>query len=166
MSVTEPKFYTKTIIINNMANIFNIEDNATLIRRIENLTPKTVPLWGVMSVSQMLLHCQKPLDVADGTLMLKRGLIGFLFGKIAKADFLKRDEFKKSLPTVPSFKISEPADFTTAKEGLLERIVRFREKGPAVLANMKHPFFGDMNEEEWGILQYKHLDHHLRQFGV
>ncbi len=149
-----------------MANIFNIEDNADLIRRVGSITPETRPQWGIMSAAQMLEHCHKPLDVADGTLPLKRGLIGFLFGKIAKADFLKRDEFKKNLPTVPNFKIAHQPDFNTAKEGLLERIVRFREKGPAVLANKKHPFFGDMTDEEWGILQYKHLDHHLRQFGV
>ncbi len=149
-----------------MANIFHIDHNANLIRRIESLTPESKPLWGTMSVSQMLEHCQKPLDVADGTLPLKRGLIGFLFGRMAKADFLKRDEFKRNLPTVPSFRISHVPDFNQAREGLLERIVRFREKGPSVLANKKHPFFGEMNDEEWGILQYKHLDHHLKQFGA
>jgi hypothetical protein len=149
-----------------MANIFVIEDNASLTRRIEQLTPDAQPLWGMMTCSQMLLHCQKPLDVAEGTLMLKRGLLGFFFGRIAKADFMKRDEFKKNLPTIPTFRITDNPDFQAQKDELLERIVRFREKGTAVLANKKHPFFGPMSDHEWGVLQYKHLDHHLRQFGV
>ena len=29
-----------------------------------------------------------------------------------------------------------------------------------------HGFFGSMSGAEWGVTQYKHLDHHLRQFGA
>jgi hypothetical protein len=146
-------------------NIFDIEGNANLIRRIESLTPQSRPLWGKMTVSQMLLHCQKPLDVAEGTLLLKRGIIGFLFGKMAKRDFLKRPQFQKNLPTAPSLKIVDAANFEKEKETLLNQVVRFRETGPGIIKNTKHPFFGEMSIEEWGILQYKHLDHHLNQFG-
>ena len=72
-----------------MANIFHIDDNARLIRRIESLTPETKPLWGTMSVSQMLEHCHKPLDVADGSLPLKRGLIGFCVWQNRKSRFFE-----------------------------------------------------------------------------
>lgn len=146
-------------------NIFDKEENLKLQQRIEKLTAESQPQWGKMNASQVVLHCQKPLDVADGKLILKRSLIGLLFGKIAKNDFLKKDEFKKNLPTAPQFKISETPDFEKEKQTLLDLVKKFGMIGPKVLVNKKHPFFGTMTEEEWGILQYKHLDHHLKQFG-
>ncbi|RZJ36058.1 MAG: DUF1569 domain-containing protein [Flavobacterium sp.] len=149
-----------------MANIFNIESNVALLERIEILTPASKPLWGKMTVAQMLLHCQKPLDIAEGKLLMKRGLIGWLFGKAAKNDFLNKPEFKKNLPTAKLFKVTAETDFNKEKEALIRQVVKFREEGPSVIKNMEHPFFGVMSIEEWGILQYKHLDHHLRQFGV
>ena len=38
--------------------------------------------------------------------------------------------------------------------------------GPGVCTNHPHSFFGRLVPEEWAVLMYKHLDHHLRQFGV
>ena len=149
-----------------MANIFNIESNSNLVNRFERVTVEAKPLWGIMSVSQMVLHCQKPLDVAEGKLLLKQGLIGLLFGKWAKNDFLKRPEFKKNLPTVPAFKIVSQPIFDREKEILINQIIKFREQGPSVISNKKHPFFGEMTEQDWGILHFKHLDHHLNQFGA
>ncbi len=147
-------------------NIFNQEENLKLQQRIEGLESRTQPVWGKMNAAQMVLHCQKPLDVADGKLILKRSLIGFLFGKMAKNDFLKKDEFKKNLPTAPQFKIETTPEFEKERSILLELVKKFGTMGPKVIVNKKHPFFGTMTDEEWGILQYKHLDHHLKQFGL
>lgn len=149
-----------------MANIFEKQANQSLVERLEKLHAETQPQWGKMNAAQVVLHCQKPLDVADGKLVLKRSLIGFLFGKMAKNDFLKRAEFKKNLPTAPEFKITVSPEFEKEKQVLLELIRKFGTMGPKVLVNKKHPFFGTMNDDEWGILQYKHLDHHLNQFGL
>lgn len=149
-----------------MANIFDKQANQSLVDRLEKLTSETKPLWGKMNAAQMVLHCQKPLDVADGKLILKRSLIGFLFGKMAKNDFLKRAEFKKNLPTAPEFKIVSTPEFEKEKQVLLELVRKFGAIGPKVIVNKKHPFFGPMNDQEWGILQYKHLEHHLNQFGL
>jgi len=151
---------------NNNKNIFEMQTNVELVRRLEQLTPETKPLWGRMSVSQMLKHCQKPIEVAEGKMNVSGGIMGFLFGKMAKKSFLKNPEFKKNLPTVPGFQILDEPDYTTEWDTLVGLVTKFREKGPAVIANKKHPFFGVMTDEEWGILNYKHLDHHLKQFGV
>ena len=29
-----------------------------------------------------------------------------------------------------------------------------------------HPAFGSMTERDWGVLAYRHADHHFRQFGI
>lgn len=149
-----------------MTNIFDAADNQSLQNRLQQLTADTTPIWGKMNASQMVLHCQKPLDVADGKLILNRSLIGLLFGKMAKNSFLKNDEFQKNLPTAPQFKINHDPEFDHEKQVLMDLIKKFGTVGPKVLVNKKHPFFGTMTDDEWGILQYKHLDHHLRQFGL
>ncbi len=148
-----------------MENIFVKEDNQELLERLEKLTPKSRPLWGKMNVCQMVSHCQKPLDVADGSLKLKRSFLGMIFGKMAKNNFLKNN-IKKNLPTHPSFKVEDTPDFETEWGTLISLVKKFGEKGPEVIATKQHPLFGEMTEEEWGILQYKHLDHHLKQFDV
>ena len=90
----------------------------------------------------------------------------FLFGKMAKKSFIKNAEIKKNLPTAPEFKIIDVSDFEKERTVLLDLVAKFGRLGQAVIANKTHPFFGTMDDEEWGILQYKHLDHHLKQFNV
>ncbi|WP_298222325.1 DUF1569 domain-containing protein [Flavobacterium sp.] len=149
-----------------MANIFDKEANAKLLERLGKLEADTKPLWGKMTAPQMVVHCQKPLDVAVGKLVLSGGLLGFLFGKMAKNSFIKNRSFSKNSPTAPEFKISGTPDFEAEKETLMSIIEAFGNVGPDVITNKKHPFFGMMTEEEWGILHYIHLDHHLLQFGL
>lgn len=149
-----------------MKDIFDKESNQQLVERLEKLTAGSKPLWGKMNVSQMLWHCQKPLDVVTGSLQLKGGLLGFLFGKMAKNNFLKSQGFSKNSPTHPKFKTVDTPEFETEKSQLIAMVKKFGEKGAAVIATTKHPFFGEMTEGEWGNLMYIHLDHHLKQFGV
>ena len=49
-------------------------------------------------------------------------------------------------------------------EGAL--VDRFGVAGPSGLTSLPHPFFGPLSSEEWQALQWRHLDHHLRQFGA
>jgi len=119
-----------------------------------------------MNASQMILHCQKPLDVAEGTLPLPFSLMGKLFGKIFKRKFLKSCDLGRNAPTVKEFRIVETPEFNKEKAVLQSQIRRFGEIGPDVVANKTHPFFGTMNDDEWGQLQYIHLNHHFTQFGV
>lgn len=87
-----------------MENIFDKEQNLKLQERLQKLNPESKPLWGKMNVCQMVKHCQKPLEVAEGKIKLKKSLLGLLFGKIAKKNFLKPGELRKNMPTVPSLK--------------------------------------------------------------
>jgi hypothetical protein len=153
-------------IKNSMADIFNKQDNQNILDRLQKLTGESQGLWGKMNVAQMVLHCQKPLDVAEGKLILSGGLLGFLFGKMAKNSFISNLGFSKNSPTAPQFKIMQTPDFETERTVLYDTVKRFGAVGPDVVTNKKHPFFGIMTDSEWGILHYVHLDHHLKQFGV
>lgn len=149
-----------------MESLFHPEGNRQIVERIEKLSPIALSEWGVMTVSQMLEHCQQPIKVSFGTLQLKPNLISFLFGKMAKKKMSQQKQFKHSLPTVKEFVIKHEPDFNQAKATLTQMVQRFANEGHAAIANTKHPFFGEMSMEEWDTLQWKHLDHHLRQFGV
>lgn len=147
-------------------NIFDKETNQSILERIEKLTPDSKPLWGKMTVAQMLWHCQKPIDVLTGKLLLKGGLLGFLFGKMAKNNFLKTKGFGKNAPTHPKFKTLEALDFDQEKTALIQMVASLGNLGADSIAIEKHPFFGSMTQEEWSMLMYLHLDHHLKQFAV
>ncbi len=86
-----------------MKNLFDAMDNNEIIERINKLAPDTNAMWGKMTVAQMLAHSQTTIEVALGERKLKGGLIGFLFGKIAKRKLVKDEPFKRNLPTAPSF---------------------------------------------------------------
>ena len=79
---------------------------------------------------------------------------------------MREKSFTKNLPTVPEFRVTDEPNFEAEKTKLIALVKRLSEGGPKVLTKNPHPFFGYMTTEEWDTLQWKHLDHHLRQFGV
>jgi hypothetical protein len=149
-----------------MASLFRSEDAEALIARVLRLAPEQKPLWGRMNPVQMLAHSRAPLRVATGQQQLKRNLIGFLFGGLAKRSLLKPTPFGRNLPTDKSFLFFDANDFEKERDALIGEIRSFQAGGPAGLTPDPHPFFGRLTADEWDRLQWKHLDHHLRQFGV
>lgn len=146
-------------------SLFDAAGNRAVVERIRKLRPDSRPEWGKLDAPRMLAHCQVALKVAMGDLRLKRGLVGLLFGGLAKKQLLRPEPFKRNLPTAPEFKVAATRGFDAERDTLVGLVERFGA-GPAVLAQGPHPFFGPLTVEEWDALQWKHLDHHLRQFGV
>jgi hypothetical protein len=149
-----------------MPSIFDINENDKIIERINSLRPDTQPLWGKMTVAQMMPHCGVAIRIAFGEPLLKRGLIGILFGRLIKKSIMKDGPQKKNSPTVKPFIIKEHKGFEQEKVILVNQVRRFASEGTSIIRRDGHPIFGDMTVEEWDILMWKHLDHHLRQFGV
>lgn len=149
-----------------MTSIYNSLDNQELIVRINKLTPESKPLWGKMTVDQMVSHCQAPMDVAFGDLKLKSNLFLVLIGKIYKSKILNSPNFKKNSPTAPDFIRKDSYNFENEKLKLIQKTARFATEGSNAILNKRHPFFGEMTTDEWDRLQWMHLDHHLQQFGV
>ncbi len=147
-------------------NLFDAAQSRDILARLDRLRADTPALWGKMDVAQMLAHCQVPLEVAMGDVELKRGLIGILFGRMAKRKLLAPGEFGRNMPTHPRFRVSDARAFAREHARLRGLVQKFASGGPAVLTRAAHPFFGPLTEAEWSALQWKHLDHHLRQFGV
>jgi hypothetical protein len=145
-------------------NLFDAVVKQDIIVRINKLTPESKPLWGKMNVSQMLAHLQVPIGVADGTQKLKRTLFGRIVGPMVKSIIYNDKPFKRSLPTDPSFVMfGSEKDFETEKQKLLVMVNNFTE---TAIVNETHVFFGKLTKEQWSKGTWKHLDHHLQQFGV
>ncbi|MGG7036035.1 MAG: DUF1569 domain-containing protein [Flavobacterium sp.] len=147
-----------------MRSIYNKADNATIISRIEKLKPGTQNVWGKMTVDQMLNHCTAAINVAYGEQELKINFLMKLFGKMMK-DKILNSEFKKNSPTIAEFRFNGQYDFDSSKKELIDKFSRFKD-GHTVIAVNTHPFWGSMSYEDWDKLLWKHMDHHLRQFGV
>ena len=150
-----------------MNSIFTDEGHQEILDRINKLNESSEANWGKMNVSQMLKHCQGPLEVAIGSKQLntKIGFMKKLIFKAFKPTMYNDKPWKQHLPTARDYVVTEQHNFDAEKEQLKKVLDEF-----SVLKTKtnwpKHPFFGSFTTEQWGKLQYKHLDHHLTQFGV
>lgn len=151
-----------------MNSLFSDEGVRQLKYRITTLKPDVKGQWGKMTVAQMLAHCQAPLNVGLGVHTLpKYNFFIRAIGNMVKKKLVKDDTpFKHGQPTDKSFVVGDDRDFETEKGKLMETIDKFSAMGKAGKLKDAHPFFGKLSQEEWDKLQWKHLDHHLRQFGA
>lgn len=147
-----------------MSSIFDKNDNQSVINRINTLKPDTAPLWGKMSVDQMLKHVNETILVPFGETQLKINFILKLLGRTLKKKMLISG-FGENSPSAKEFIFTGQYDFEETKNELIKNFSRFSE-GHQSITVMNHPFWGKMTYEDWNILMWKHVDHHLRQFGV
>ncbi len=149
-----------------MKNLFDKDSYEEINRRIKALTPGTQRQWGKMNVAQMLAHCKAAFSVPLSNKKMPRSILGLLVGWMIKSKLHNEEPWKRNLPTAPNFKITGERDFEKEKQELIGLINQFYHGGPGNVGKFPHPMFGTYTSEQWGKAMYKHLDHHLRQFGV
>lgn len=150
-----------------MKDIFHPQVTEDLIDRINLLTPETSPLWGKMSVDQMLAHCAVAYEMAYTDKHPKpNGLMRFLLKTFVKSGVVNEKPYPKNSRTAPAFIISGSRDFDKSKQQLIAYLKKTQEYGASYFDGKESLSFGTMTSQEWNNLFYKHLDHHLTQFGV
>lgn len=147
-------------------SLFDDEARADIVRRLGSLAPDSARAWGRMTPAQACAHCRVPLLIVAGEASAKRPLFAKLVGRFARSAIHNDKPFGKGLPTGPEFRMTDDRDFDTERDGLVADVERFAAGGPDGVAGVVHPFFGDISPDEWDRLMWKHLDHHLRQFGA
>jgi hypothetical protein len=137
-------------------------------QRLAALSPGSQRQWGKMNPAQMLAHCSLGLEMASGEIRPRRALMGRVLGPVIKPIALRDDEpMRRNSPTSKELLvIDDKRDFETERRRLSGLIDRFAAAGAGGCTSHPHAFFGSLTPDEWSILMYKHLDHHLRQFGV
>ena len=150
-----------------MKNLFDVTLANQVKQRLDTLRIDSERHWGRMSVAQALAHCASGLEMAMGEIRPPRALVGRLIGSFIKPKVLGNDEpFRRNSPTAGELVITDERKLDAERTRLYALIDRFLSGGPSVCTTHPHPFFGPLTPAEWAISMYKHLDHHLRQFGA
>lgn len=148
-----------------MKNLFEAQAAAEVKERLSRLRPDSRPQWGRMNVAQAVAHCSAGLELASGVRRPPRKLIGLLIGRLVKPLALGDDRpMRRNSPTVPGVEVKDERELEPERRRLYGLIDPFVAAGPAGCTTHPHSFFGRLTPQEWAVLMYKHLDHHLRQF--
>lgn len=150
-----------------MKNIFTEAVANEIIQRIEQLRPDTRPLWGKMSAPQMLAHCNVTYElVYDNRHPQPKGIMAWMLRTFIKKTVVSERPYKRNGQTAPQFLIKDNKDFEQEKNRLIAYIKRTQQLGGAHFDGKESHSFGKLNVQQWNNMFYKHLDHHLTQFGV
>ena len=149
-----------------MENLFNPADRATLQRRLSQLQPTSARQWGKMNPAQMLAHCAAAMEMACGDRQKPQAFLGKLITPFIRSAVLGPTPLRRNSPTNPDMLIGDEREFAAERQRLEKLVDRFCEAGPDAAGRQIHSFFGQFSGEQWGRLAFKHLDHHLRQFGA
>jgi uncharacterized protein DUF1569 len=150
-----------------MKDLYERETVDEIICRIDKLQPTAQRQWGKMDVAQMLAHLSASMDMASGRLNMPRVSIGRLIGPLFKSIYTNEKPFSHNAPTAKQLVFSNnQCDFLREQEQLRVKVRQFYEGGEAKCTRHPHPFFGSLTPQQWSRGTYKHLDHHLRQFGA
>ena len=148
-----------------MGSILNETDRATIVKRMRLLSTSSTRRWGTMDVTGMLKHLHLSTLMALGEMDVpsanKRAFHMFPLKHL----LLYVVPFPKGAPTAPKLKPVDAASMEEERAALLELIERLGT-GPSEGAGPAHPLFGPLTWREWGVVTYKHADHHLKQFGA
>lgn len=150
-----------------MKNVFQKEVTQELINRLNKLTPATQAEWGKMSVDQMIAHCNVAYDMTFTNKYPKpKGLKKFIIKVLAKNAVVSEKPYPKNARTAPEFIINDKRNFNQEKEKLTNYLNKVQVLGEAHFNGKESHSFGKLTSTEWNNMFYKHLDHHLTQFGV
>ena len=150
-----------------MENIFDPKVTNGLIDRIEKLTPYSKGLWGKMTVAQMLAHCNVTYELVYETKHPKpNGFVRFILKLLVKNSVVNEVPFKHNGQTAPIFIVKDDKNFESEKSRLINYLLKTQQLGEHFFSNKESHSFGVLSTKEWNNMFYKHLNHHLSQFGV
>lgn len=148
-----------------MKTLNNAADRADLIRRLKTVAPDARGRFGTLTAPRMITHLIDAARMAMGEVEgLGTGLPVLSWPPFKQLILYVLPIPKARAKTAPQLLATSPTEMAKDVEQLSGLMDRFAEPGTKVGAT--HPAFGSMTRESWGILAYKHTDHHLRQFGA
>lgn len=133
--------------------------------RLSQLSPSSQALWGKMNSAQVLAHLSIGFELALNPNKPKHTLLWKIIGPLIRKKLLAPEDFPRSAPTAPWFIVADAKVFEQEfhrLNALLDQFDHKMENCPALI----HPNFGKLSVQDWKLLQWKHCDHHLRQFGL
>jgi hypothetical protein len=148
-------------------NIFQKTEVDKLIDRINKLSADTQPQWGKMNSGQMFAHTNVAYEMSLEDIHKKPSAFAkFMMKLVVKGAVCGPKPYKKNSRTAPQFVISDQRDFDKEKARLINYLVQCQELGESHFDQKESHSFGKMSLNDWNTMFYKHIDHHLTQFGV
>ena len=135
-----------------------------LVGRLERLAPEAKPRWGKMTASQMVAHLADWMLMAKGELKTAAKKRPLRFPPI-KQLVIYWLPFPKGVPTAPELITRKPLAWTVELAAVRRHVESWDNLSRQPMWP-EHPVFGKMTPKAWGVLAYRHMDHHLRQFGI
>ena len=150
-----------------LPNIFSKTETEKVIDRINQLSPETQAQWGKMNVAQMLAHCNVTYEMVYDNIHPKpNAFVKLLLKMMVKNTVVNEVPYKRNNQTAAQFIIKDEKDFTSEKKRLVDYITKTQELGETHFDGKESHSFGSLKTAEWNNMFYKHLNHHLTQFGV
>jgi hypothetical protein len=150
-----------------LPNIFTPEVSNQVISRINQLTANTTAKWGTMNVAQMLAHCNVTYEMVYENMHKKpNAIVKLIIKLLVKKAVVTEAAYKKNGQTAPQFLIKGDKNFEVEKQRLINYIIKTQQLGEAHFDGKESHSFGVLNKTAWNNMFYKHLNHHLSQFGV
>ncbi len=145
-------------------SIFDPAARHALLARLDRVAPDTQPRWGTLTAPRMVSHLLDAVRMALGDVVISRRK-SFLANPIVRYLIIHVVPFPKGAPTAPRLLARAPeswAEDVAALKAVVERAAANETAG----AWQPHPAFGAISTRDWGVLIYKHVEHHLTQFGA
>ena len=150
-----------------MKTLFDPAAAEELRTRLQQLRSDSARQWGKMTPAQAMAHCAGAMELATGDQKPPRLFIGRLLAPFVKSKVIHSEEpMRRNAPTDKRLVVADDRDLAAERQRLIGLIDRFSSGGPAMCTTHPHSFFGPLTAQEWARLMYKHIDHHLRQFGA
>lgn len=146
-----------------MADFYDPARRAELLARLALLSPDRAPAWGRFTAPRMVLHLLESIRMAKGEIRPAPRPLPLQF--LVRPLFVHHLPWPKGAPTAPELLSRTPSTWEDDLAALRDAIATYPE--PAADAALPdHPAFGPMDKRDWGVLLLRHVDHHLKQFGV
>lgn len=152
----------------SLPSVFNQEVHSILKKRIGNVQPNSTPDWGKMSAGQMMAHCCVTYEYIfeKGKYKPAGGVKKWLLRTLVKPSVVNEKPYPRNSKTAPDFKQTSSKVFEMERARLIGFIDQVYDLGEEHFDGLDYHSFGVMNKTEFSNMFYKHLDHHLSQFGV
>ena len=147
-----------------MKSIWQDQSRCELNDRVGRLAWDRRAQWGKFTAPKMVCHLAESLKMAMGDLNVAPKSSPIRYPPL-KQLIVYLAPFPKGVPTAPELLARDPREWANDVADVQSLLAR---AGSARTTDSwpEHPVFGKLSTRAWGVLIYRHMDHHLRQFGA